>query len=198
MTQQLPVISAKTPYKIEVEAGKKLYESACLKCHGNHNRDFDGHPIYESPKHIPLKVVKTDRDRLDALTEELYDLIAKNPLNDVMRAERREEKGYVAPKLWGIWSRFPYLHNASVPTLYDLLSAPDTRPKKFSLRHAGERERFDETKVGLTMADLSKATKRQIYDTARQGHSNEGHYFDSFKNFTHENKIELIEYLKTL
>jgi hypothetical protein len=40
--------------------------------------------------------------------------------------------------------------------------------------------------------------KRRVYDTSRVGHSNEGHYFESFKNFTHENKIELIEYLKTL
>ena len=29
MTQQLPVISAKTPYKIEVEAGKKYYWCSC-------------------------------------------------------------------------------------------------------------------------------------------------------------------------
>lgn len=185
-------------HEAKVEAGKKLYENACMKCHGNHNRDFEGHPVFESPKHIPVRVVKTDEDRLKALTDELYRLIEINPLSDVMRAERREEKGYVAPKLWGIWSRFPYLHNASVPTIYDLLSAPETRPAKFSLKNAGERDRFDEVKMGLTNADLKKATKRQTYDTSRVGHSNQGHYFESFKSFTHENKIEIIEYLKTL
>jgi mono/diheme cytochrome c family protein len=195
------LLPPKYPFKVnesKVLAGKAIYENSCLKCHGDHNRDLQGHPIYESPKHIPIRIVKTDPDRLKALTEELYDLIEKNPLNDVMRATRKPEHGYVAPKLWGIWSRFPYLHNASVPTLYDLLSPPETRPKLFSLRNAGERERFDEVKMGLTNVDLKKASLRQTYDTSRVGHSNEGHYFDSFKSLTHEKKIQLIEYLKTL
>jgi mono/diheme cytochrome c family protein len=195
------LLPPKYPFKIDetkVLAGKKLYEASCLKCHGEHHRDFNLHPVFESPKHIPVRIVKTDPDRLKALTEELYDLIEKNPLNDVMRAVRKPEHGYVAPKLWGVWSRFPYLHNASVPTIYDLLSAPETRPAVFSLKHAGEKERFDEEKLGLNSKDVGRSSKRQTYDTSRVGHSNEGHYFESFKSFTHDNKIELIEYLKTL
>jgi mono/diheme cytochrome c family protein len=196
------LLPPKYPFKIDnskVLAGKKLFESSCLSCHGNHNRDLQGHPVYEPTKHIPLKVVKTDPDRLNALTDELYDLIERNPLNDVIQATPKANKGYVAQKLWGIWSRFPYLHNASVPTIYDLLSPPESRPKIFSLKNAGERERFDETKLGLTSIDTRKEKwKRRNYDTSRTGHSNQGHYFDSFKNFTHENKLELIEYLKTL
>lgn len=191
----------KYPFKIDeskVLAGKKLFENSCMKCHGNHNRDLEGLPIYEKTKHIPLRVVKTDPDRLKALTTELYDLIDRNPLNDVMRATPKPEHGYVAPKLWGVWSRFPYLHNASVPTIYDLLSLPESRPKKFSLKNAGERDRFDEVKLGLSEGNLKVASKRQTYDTSRVGHSNQGHYFDSFNEFTHDNKIEIIEYLKTL
>ena len=162
------LLPPKYPFGIDskkAEAGEKLFAQSCLKCHGNHMRDFQGHPIYESPKHIPLRVVKTDPDRLKALTEELYTLIEKNPLNDVMQAKRADEKGYVAPKLWGIWSRFPYLHNASVPTMYDLLSVPESRPKIFTLKNAGEKDRFDETKLGLTMIPLKGSSKRQTYDT---------------------------------
>ncbi len=195
------LLPPKYPFKIDetkVLAGKKLYEASCLKCHGEHHRDFNLHPVFESPKHIPVRIVKTDPDRLKALTEELYDLIEKNPLNDVMRAVRKPEHGYVAPKLWGVWSRFPYLHNASVPTIYDLLSAPETRPAVFSLKHAGEKERFDVEKLGLNSKDVGRSSKRQTYDTSRVGHSSQGHYFESFKSFTHDNKIELIEYLKTL
>ncbi len=192
----------KYPFKIaeeKVEAGKKLFESSCMKCHGNHNRDLLGHPIYEQTKHIPLKVVQTDPDRLKALTPELYDLIGRNPLNDLIQAVPKAEKGYVAPKLWGIWSRFPYLHNASVPTIYDLLSPPESRPKLFSLKNAGEKERFDEEHLGLKLTETkSEKWQRRLYDTSRVGHSNEGHYFESFKKFTHENKLEIIEYLKTL
>jgi mono/diheme cytochrome c family protein len=190
----------KYPFSIDsakAERGEKLYVQSCQKCHGNHNRDLEGLPIFDSPKHIPLRVVKTDSERLDALTDDLYDRIDSNPLNDYIQAWRRPEKGYVAQKLWGIWSRFPYLHNASVPTVYDLLSDPASRPKKFSLKNAGERERFDEQKLGLTLV-TKDFVKRRLYDTTRKGSSNQGHYFESFKTLTHENKLELIEYLKTL
>jgi hypothetical protein len=149
-------------------------------------------------KHIPWRIVQTDRDRLDALTEELYQLIEKNPLNDVIQSVRKKEPGYVAQKLWGIWSRFPYLHNGSVPTVYDLLLDPSLRPKKFSLKNAGEKERFDEEKLGLTSISTNDLSVRRVYDTSRVGHSNQGHYFEKFKALTHENRLELIEYLKTL
>ncbi len=194
-------LSPNYPFKIDrvkAEAGNKIFTQSCQGCHGDHQRDFEGHPIFTSPKHIPLKVVKTDSERLDALTDQLYDLIETNPLNNVIQSVRRTEHGYVAPKLWGIWARFPYLHNASVPTVYDLLSSPELRPKKFSLRSAGERERFDEEKLGLTKVSTFDIISRRTYDTTRAGHSNQGHYYESFKTLTHENKIEIIEYLKTL
>lgn len=188
------------PFKIErlrAERGEKIYKQSCQSCHGDHHRDLQGLPIYDSPKHIPIHVVKTDSERLDALTDELYDLIDTNPLNEYVQSWRRQVHGYVAPKLWGVWSRFPYLHNASVPTVYDLLSEPSTRPKKFSLKNAGEKERFDEVKLGLTKLERD-SMKRRLYDTTLKGQSNQGHYFESFKTLTHENKLDLIEYLKTL
>lgn len=191
----------KYPFKIDklkAERGQKIYLTTCQGCHGEHNRDQLGHPIYQSPKHIPLRVVKTDADRLNALTDELYRLIEINPLNDVIQSVRKNEKGYVAQKLWGVWSRFPYLHNGSVPTLYDLLLEPNLRPKSFSLKNAGEKERFDEEKLGLTLISVKNEPKRRLYDTSRVGHSSEGHYFESFKKLTHEGRLELIEYLKTL
>jgi len=184
--------------KIKAERGEKLFQTSCMGCHGNHNRDLQGHPIYEPTKHIPWRIVKTDRDRLNALTEELYTLIEKNPLNDVIQSVRKKEPGYVAQKLWGIWSRFPYLHNASVPTVYDLLLDPSIRPKSFSLKNAGEKERFDETKLGLTSIELKSEHGRRLYETSKTGHSNEGHYFESFKNLTFDNRLEIIEFLKTL
>lgn len=194
------LLPPKYPFKIDsgkAERGEKLYMKSCQGCHGTHNRDFEALPIFDSPKHVPLRIVKTDSDRLDALTEDLYQRIETNPLNEYIQAWRRPEKGYVAPKMWGVWSRFPYLHNMSVPTVYDLISEPASRPKKFSLKNAGERERFDEEKMGLTLV-TKDMVKRRLYDTSRNGSSNQGHYFESFKSFTHENKLEIVEYLKTL
>ncbi len=194
-------LSPKYPFKIDPEKaqrGEKIYQATCQGCHGEHRRDLQGHPIFESPKHIPLRIVKTDPDRLKALTEELYKLIEKNPLNDVIQSVRKKEPGYVAQKLWGVWARFPYLHNASVPSVYELLLDPSLRSKTFSLKNAGERERFDEEKLGLTSMTPKYESARQVYDTSRSGHSNQGHYFESFKKLDHESRLELIEYLKTL
>lgn len=194
------LLPPKYPFAInsaKAQNGEKLFVRSCQGCHGTHVRDLEGLPIYDSPKHIPLRVVKTDSERLDALTEDLYQRIETNPLNEYIQAWRRPEKGYVAPKLWGIWSRFPYLHNMSVPTVYDVMSDPESRPKKFSLKNAGEKERFNETKLGLTFVK-NDLIKRRLYDTTRKGSSNQGHYFESFKTLTHDEKIEIIEYLKTL
>ena len=192
----------KYPFKIDsikAAAGEKLYKVTCQGCHGEHQRDLQGHPIYTSPKHIPLKVVKTDSERLDALTEDMYHQIAVNPLNEYIQAARQKEHGYVAPKFWGIWSRFPYLHNASVPTVFDLLSEPSSRPAQFSLKNASEKERFDTEKMGLTKTNPKlDFVSRRVYNTKNPGQSNAGHYFESFKTLTHENKLEIIEYLKTL
>jgi hypothetical protein len=53
--------------------------------------------------------------------------------------------GYKFRPLTGIWATAPYLHNGSVPTLYDLLLPPSDRPTSF---YVGTRE-FDPVKVGF-------------------------------------------------
>ena len=50
---------------------------------------------------------------------------------------------YLARPLKGVWATSPYLHNGSVPTLYDLLHA-EGRPTRFAV---GNRE-FDPVKIG--------------------------------------------------
>jgi len=60
MTQQLPVISAKTPYKIEVEAGKKYYWCSCGLsavqpfCDGSHkaHKNEDGSSVMKSVQYV--------------------------------------------------------------------------------------------------------------------------------------------------
>ena len=191
--------------------GKELFNNTCYKCHGTHERDENNLPIYKSPKFIPLHVVKTDPERVDFVTDDFLALIDINPLNDIMRYKKRENRrGYVAPRLWGIWSRFPYLHNASVPTIYDLLSPASQRPDVFDLRESGEKERFDFKRLGLKtnretntrdyrkLLRQAKRGKRYIYFTERLGHKNTGHEFKFYKNLTHDDRLNLIEYLKTL
>jgi hypothetical protein len=97
---------------------------------------------------------------------------------------------YAARPLYGIWAAAPYLHNGSVPTLYDLLLPPAERPKKFAL---GGRE-YDPVKVGFA---VSTSCDKQdcIVDTTRTGDGNGGHLWGT--DLSEADRMALIEYLKT-
>ncbi len=184
--------------------GKKIFNTSCFKCHGVHNRGLDGYPIYHQPKFIPVRVSKTDDDRLKDF-DRYIGLVQSSSVSDILKLNIRKEMGYVAPNLWGIWSRFPYLHNASVPTLDALMREPQKRPQVFSMFDAGEKYRFDQKKIGLTlpkrrkqMLAKAKAGDRNIYYTKREGHSNSGHYYKFMAQFTENDIKSLVEYMKTL
>jgi hypothetical protein len=126
-------------------------------------------------------------------------------------------KAYKGRSLNGIWATAPYLHNGSVPTLYDLLLPPNPedaknpstaaknpstavecrpvppgveyRPCKFMV---GSRE-FDPDKVGLKSAGYDGF----VFNTKLPGNSNAGHEYGT-KVLTKEDRLNLLEYLKTL
>jgi hypothetical protein len=74
---------------------------------------------------------------------------------------------YKGRSLNGIWATAPYLHNGSVPTLWDLLLPADQRPKSFKV---GARE-FDPDKVGFKSADYDGTQ----FNTDQRGNLNTGH-----------------------
>jgi hypothetical protein len=110
---------------------------------------------------------------------------------------------YKARPLDGIWATAPYLHNGSVPTLYDLLSPLKERPAIFYL---GNRE-FDPVKVGY---QTQKTPGVFEFNTKRRGNWNTGHLFDQSPNpnrpspgilgpsLSPAERTALVEYLKTL
>jgi mono/diheme cytochrome c family protein len=193
--------------QVKAAIGEKLFAQSCSGCHGNYVRTLDGLPRYEAPKWIPWEVVQTDQGRLRGLTDLFLDLVKNNPLNEIIQSTDIGGRGYFAPRLHGVWARFPYLHNGSVPTIMDLLNPPATRPKLFSLMDAGELRRFDAINLGLNkdsrikdsqLLKLAKQNKRYIFDTSRVEHANAGHYFAHFAQLKEQDKRALIEYLKTL
>jgi hypothetical protein len=105
---------------------------------------------------------------------------------------------YKARPLDGIWATPPYLHNGSVPSLYDLLSPAAERPK---ILYLGSHE-FDPVKVGIIVQPFTGAS---TLDTSKPGNSNGGHEFSDRpgpgvvgRYLTPEERHELVEYLKTL
>ena len=95
---------------------------------------------------------------------------------------------YKARPLNGIWATAPYLHNGSVPTLYDLLLPPASRPRTFTL---GRRE-YDPRKVGY----VSDGDVPFVVDTSVTGNGNGGHEYGV--TLSDADRWALVEYLKTL
>lgn len=104
---------------------------------------------------------------------------------------------YKARPLNGIWATAPYLHNGSVPTLYDLLlpkkkkNAPEDGEYRADEFYTGSRE-FDPVKVGMK----SQGYAGSRFLTHLKGNSNNGHFYST--KLTKEQRLDLVEYLKTL
>ncbi|HEY7285698.1 MAG TPA: di-heme-cytochrome C peroxidase [Vicinamibacterales bacterium] len=100
---------------------------------------------------------------------------------------------YPAKPLAGVWATAPYLNNGSVANMWDLLTAPASRPRKFVL---GSRE-YDVEKLGyVTTADTKSPAAAWEYDTSLVGNANGGHVYGT--NLPDDDKWALIEFLKAL
>lgn len=191
------------------KAGEKLFAQNCSKCHGTYKKDWDDGPktiSLDYPYPTKVKDVGTDPSRYLGMK----DLVLQ--LNSLEISKRHGvvaelQKGYVPPPLLGIWARYPYFHNNSVPNLCALTS-PNDRPKVFWVGPAENLNTdFDSNCVGyptgkLTPESWSKKLELR-YDTKKSGMSNQGHTkmflnADGSDKFTPKEKIDLIEYLKTL
>jgi hypothetical protein len=114
---------------------------------------------------------------------------------------------YKGRSLNGIWATAPYLHNGSVPTLYDVLLpkrmdgdpvGEEYRPDTFVV---GSRE-FDPVKVGF----IRQGYEGFVLDTSLPGNSNLGHEYGTIhdkrvkkgevKAMTKDERRDLLEYLK--
>lgn len=114
---------------------------------------------------------------------------------------------YKARPLNGIWATAPYLHNGSVSSLYEML-LPDTERKKSF--YVGSSE-LDTDNVGF---ESNQDGRRSLFNTVDSrgtpipGNSNYGHtgkYYTStrgedgdWRNYSHEERLQLIEYMKSL
>ena len=106
--------------------------------------------------------------------------------------------GYKARPLNGIWATAPYLHNGSVPTLYDLLLPPEERPARFWV---GTRE-YDPVKVGYRTDRAAPGQQFEFLTRDAQGqwiagNGAQGHVY-GVDALSERQRAALVEYLKTL
>ncbi len=96
--------------------------------------------------------------------------------------------GYESRSLNGIWATAPYLHNGSIPSLFELLW-PNKRDPTF---YVGSRV-YDTKNVGF-MSDKSHGGV--LFNTHLAGNSNSGHTYGA--KLHDPQKWDLIEFLKSL
>ena len=189
----------KYPYSIDASLasrGAALYQQHCVMCHAD-QRFREGVRAPEATRVgliEDIDRIRTDRHRLDSYT----DVFAANqyalyPESEYRFTHFRKTRGYANHPLDGIWARAPYLHNGSVPTLLDLLSAPAERPKVF---YRGN-DVFDRQRVGF-VSNLKTERGRTFteYDTALPGNGNGGHEYGI--SLPLADKLAIVEYMKGL
>jgi hypothetical protein len=131
------------------------------------------------PKVVGAADQQTEQMKRDARLAQCYD--AKSPLF-----------AYKARPLDGVWATAPFLHNGSVPNLYELLRAPADRVKTFNV---GTRN-YDTAKAGY-VTDPSAPGNGFTFTASGNGNSNVGHDYN-VGNLTEAERLALLEYLKSL
>lgn len=184
------------------DAGELLFGQHCARCHSGETL-------------VPVDEVGTDPQRLTnfaAATQdgktypelliELGSTVAEasfaahdvtpEQLAPVLRSDNptwRITNGYQTRRLDGLWASAPYLHNGSVPTLWDLLQPAAERPKTFAVGRE-----LDPVKLGINAAH--QPGNDWIFDTSQVGNSNAGHEYGT--ELSAEEKWQLVEYLKSM
>jgi mono/diheme cytochrome c family protein len=167
------------------QLGKAHFEQHCASCHALGSEGVG--------RTVELAAIGTDPERLNSFTPELA--VKMNTIGNGKPwkfSHFRKTAGYAAAPLDGIWLRAPYLHNGSVPTLRDLLNAPDQRPRVFWRGY----DVYDFDKLGFVSSGAEAERAGFRYDTSVRGNGRQGHTYGA--DLSDTAKRELLEYLKTL
>jgi len=178
------------PYAFPVDQalaseGAAIWEATCASCHQI------GNPTAGRILHIDS--IGTDRSRFDLVTPRMVEGYNRNAeaWYGFESPQIQKSEGYVALLLDGIWMRAPYLHNGSVPTMWDLLQPPELRPVTFYRGY----DVYDPVTLGYVSSGPEAAAVGFLYDTRLQANGNGGHLYGT--DLPDAQKWALIEYLKT-
>jgi Cytochrome c len=196
----------KYPFPIDARraaTGRRLFEQHCARCHGTYGPDGS----YPS-KIIDLKTLGTDpklSHEFRVYAQDAYNSswFGKETDGAGRPLEAKPTDGYQAPPLDGVWATAPYLHNGSVPTVYGMLHSP-SRPAIWTRSYRTGAVDYDPFELGWKVQVLEQAPdpaapaieRRKVHDASQVGRRNSGHTFGD--RLTHEERMAVLEYLKTL
>lgn len=207
--------------KIELNLAKRgeaVFNQNCARCHGTYDKAWNlpnadqlsakdrlATVAVHPRRFTPVEDVGTDPNRrLGMKSLERLNNLEISKKNGIVI---QPQAGYVPPPLVGIWARWPYFHNNSVPSLCAVLTAGVLRPVTYYAGEAQDTEKdFDADCNGYPLGDKTPAAWKRnpyFYDTRRVGMSNRGHdegiFLENGKEIlTAEDKKALIRFLQTL
>lgn len=168
-----------------IDKGAVLFGKHCASCHA-----VGG---LRTGRVEPIEDLGTDRERLKAFTPELAAALNRQQTEHWQLRDLRVQNGYVNNLLDGIWLRAPYLHNGSVPTLWDLLQPPEKRPMRFC--RGGDLYDFSRMGFVSTLSDKGDGCPTgYLMDTTVIGHGNGGHLYGT--ELPADDKRALVEFMK--
>jgi cytochrome c2 len=184
----MDVQAPKYPFPLDQQRaseGKNIFDRNCASCHA-FGQQRTGTVIH-------VDEVGTDRHRLDMWTAEAARAYNAYGQGHAWKFNAfTKTPGYVAMPLDGVWLRAPYLHNGSVPSLWDLLEIPEKRPQVFYRGY----DVYDPQKVGFITEGSEAEQAGFRHETSVPGNDNGGHLYGT--DLSPAEKEALIEYLKTL
>jgi hypothetical protein len=162
-----------------------------------------------------------DKWKIRSFFERIYDFVVALRDNEIHPSIKQGDyspdttvrpfsslQAYKGRSLNGIWATAPYLHNGSVPSLYELLL-----PKKGDCVVEDGEYRPETFKVGsreyVPMKGGFRSDVGELFDTTQTGNGNGGHNYGGCdqlnpdksikrKALTREERLDLLEYLKSL
>lgn len=200
------------------QRGESIFNLRCAKCHGHYDKAWSLPEANQLTKKEQIKTYqvryKTSTPVVDVGTDP-YRRLGMKSLEILNRLEIsrkygvlvQAQEGYVPPPLVGIWARWPYFHNNSIPNLCALLTPGPQRPKVYYAGAANDpKTDFDFDCNGYPLgAKTPNNWKKDVlrFDARRKGMSNLGHddtifIKDGREVLTPQNKKDLIRFLQTL
>ena len=182
--------------------GETLYTEHCLACHSEETLTPVDEIGTDPQRAVNFAKLAQDGKSYAQLLIDLGNTVARKSLEahgitqeELAPIERsadptwRITHAYHTRTLRGIWASPPYLHNGSVPTLWDLLQPASARPASFPVGRA-----LDPQKVGIDVVD--QGTGAWIFRIDGVGNANTGHEYGT--DLPDADKWALVEYMKSL
>ena len=185
-----------------VALGKAVYMEHCEACHGHPNPDTGNWVAGKRQDEvIAVAEIGTDPERVtfrhnERIPETLRALFPKDHPFYIPEGNLRTTGGYINNPLDSAFARAPYLHNASVLTLAELINL---KPRR-NLFYRG-RNSYDTQNLGYTSPEKPNNTVYFPFDTTMSGNSNQGHDYPwayQGPGWDEQALTHLLEYLKTL